>query len=108
MTKPNNQPDQREKKYPDGQAAIKWIFNYWQTLKHQGMTEKQLTKKMNTYLNSLMTDIYPPFGLDHNVICPRCKYDQFYRPMSGEYKFRCAACGYLVGKKAPTLSGGGE
>ena len=80
-------------------TIITWIFNYWQTLKHMGITEKELIKKMNTYFSNLMNDIYPPYGLDLNVICPKCKHDQFFRPMTGDYKYKCAACGYLVCKK---------
>lgn len=33
-----------------------------------------------------------------NITCPRCKYDQFYRPLFGKYRYKCGSCGYLLGK----------
>ncbi len=35
-----------------------------------------------------------------NIICSKCKYDLFYRPMGGEYDFVCGRCWFRVGKKS--------
>lgn len=36
------------------EKVIKWIANYWKTLKQQGMTEKQLIMKFNKYLEKIV------------------------------------------------------
>ncbi len=39
------------------------------------------------------------------IVCPRCKYDQFYRPMGGldGYQFICGRCWFRVGKETILL-----
>lgn len=36
-----------------------WIVNYWKTLKQQGMTEKQLIVRFNSYLENLEEGLNP-------------------------------------------------
>lgn len=34
--------------------VIKWLYNYWRTLKSEGMTEKQFIIRFDNYLSSLV------------------------------------------------------
>lgn len=34
--------------------VIRWMYNYWKTLKEHGMTERQLIIKFDNYLKSLV------------------------------------------------------
>lgn len=38
------------------QKVIRWIYNYWKTLKSHGMTEKQLIIKMNSFFEKQLND----------------------------------------------------
>lgn len=39
----------------DQKKCIRWVRNYWQTLKEHGMSEKQLIIEFNNFINPLTT-----------------------------------------------------
>lgn len=36
---------------------------------------------------------------DRKIYCPKCKYDQFYRPLWGEFELKCAECSFAFNRK---------